>query len=217
MTTNKKSIAAKKTAQASNQFTKTATQAAQKTADTAKETVKSHISALESNAVTTDQMVHAGTEAVKDFLAAGTEEAQKTQEKVLSFSKENLEKWTESTDKTVRTFAEAFAVNKEQVDALLESSKLAGELSRELHEEFLAEINTFFAENVELSKELLACRTLNDVVEVQNRAVQQHLALFFNNSARLTETWFKLATEVAEPISTQASQATARLNKTLAA
>lgn len=221
MATKKKNTAAKKAAQTTKTTQKavadTTVKAAKHTAAVANEVVNNQFSALESKAVTPDHMVHAGTEAVKDFLSAGTQEAQITQEKVLSFSKENIEKWTQSTDKTVRSFAEVFAVNKEQFDALMESSKIAGDLGRDLHEQFLAEVNTLFSENVELSKDLLACRTLNDLVEVQNRAFQSNLSHFFEQSARLTDAWFKLATDAAEPINTQATQATARLNKSLAA
>lgn len=214
MTTAKKQTATQKpAAQAVKPSEKTAERVAEATAAT----VKSNVSALESKAVTPDQMVHAGTEAIKDFIAAGTQEAQKTQEKVLLMSQENLEKWSKSTDKTVRSFAEIFAVNKDQVDALMESSKIATDLGRDLHEKFVADVNALFSENVELSKDLLACRTLNDLVEVQNRVLQCNMSHFFSQSARLSEVFFKLATDVAEPISTQATQATVRLNKSLAA
>lgn len=222
MTTKKKNNTAKKASKTAKNVQKTtekatATVAAQSTAAVKEATNNNQFSALESKAVTPDHLMHAGTEAVKDFLSAGTQEAQKTQEKVLSFSQENIEKWTQSTDKTVRSFAEIFAVNKEQFDAVMESGKIAGDLSRDLHEQLLKEVNALFSENVELSKELLACRTLNDLVEVQNRAFQSSVSHFFEQSVRLTDTWFKLATDAAEPINTQATQATARLNKSLAA
>lgn len=217
MTTKKKTSAAKKGAQSAKTAQKAAIKTTEKAVEATAQTAASQLSALDSNVVTPDHMVHAGTEAVKDFLSAGTQEAQKTQEKVLSFSKENIEKWTQSTDKTVRSFAEIFSLNQAQADALMESGKIAGDLGRDLHEQLLAEINALFSENVELSKELLACRTLNDMVEVQNRAFQSNLSHFFEQSARLTDAWFKLATDAAEPINTQATQATARFNKSLAA
>lgn len=213
MTNAKKPTAAKPVAEAVKTTEKAAEKATEKTASA----VKSNVSALESRAVTPDQMVHAGTEAVKDFIAAGTQEAQKTQEKVLSISKENIEKWSETTDRTVRSFVEIFAANQDQVEALLESSKIATDLGRDLQEQLVSEINALFSENVELSKELLACRTLNDLVQVQNRALQSNVSHFFNQSARLSEAWFKLAIDAVEPINTQAAQVTARLNKSLAA
>jgi hypothetical protein len=214
MANAKKSASAKKTtAQAQKTVKKTAESAEAQ----AQKNVKSTFSAIDSNAVTADHMVHAGTEAVKDFIAAGTQEAQHAQEKVLHLSQESLEKWTQSTDKTVRNFITTFALNKEQVDALMESGKIAGDVSRDLQESLMSELNALYNEQVALSKDMLACRTLNDMVELQNRAMQSTMQHLFNHSARMTDAWFKLATDAVEPINTQAAQTTARLNKTLAA
>lgn len=175
------------------------------------------LSAIESKAATPDQILYAGTEAAKDFITAGTLEAQKTQEKMLNMSAEGIQNLSKNADMATRQLAEAFSVSREQFDALLESGKIAGDVSRELHDRLVTDMNSLFNENVELSKDLLACRTLNDLVEVQNRALQSNLSRFFDNSARLTDAWFKLATEVAEPVATQSSQVATRINKALAA
>lgn len=218
MANAKKSTQAKKApAQAAKTVKNTADNVAKNAQKHAEEQTKSAFSAIDSNAVTADHMVHAGTEAMKDFIAAGTQEAQHAQEKVLHLSQESLEKWTQSTDKTLRNFIATFALNTEQVDALMESGKIAGDVSRDLQESLMSELNALYNEQVALSKDMLACRTLNDVVELQNRAVQSTVQHMFNHSARMTEAWFKLATDAVEPINTQATQATVRLNKTLAA
>lgn len=195
---------------------KTAAKATEQFVETASKTAP-RLSAIESNATTPDQMLHAGTEAAKDFLKAGTMEAQKTQEKVLSFSREGLEHFSKNADKTARSMAEVFSVSREQFDALMESGKIASDLGRDLHSNMVNEMNTLFTENMELSKELLSCRTLNDLVEIQNRALQCNLSRFFENSARLTDAWFKLATDAAEPVATQSTHVATRLNKAIAA
>lgn len=191
----------------------TAEKAAEKVSDN---TIRS-ISAVESKVATPDQMVHAGTEAVRDFIAAGTQEAQKTQEKVLSLGREGMESWSKAAEQATRSLAQNFSVNKEQFDALMESGKIVSDLGREFHEQLVADANALFSENVELSKDLLACRTLNDLVEIQKRAVQSNVSRMLDQSARLTETWFRFATEAAEPLCTQASKASHHLNKTFAA
>lgn len=187
--------------------------AAEKVADN---TIRS-ISAVESKVATPEQMVHAGTEAVRDFIAAGTQEAQKTQEKVLSLGRESVENWSKAADQATRTLTQAFSISKDQFDALMESGKIVSDLGREFHEQLVAETNALFSENVELSKDLLACRTLNDLVEIQKRVVQNNVSRILDQSARLTETWFRFSTEAAEPLSTQASKTSRHLSKTLAA
>lgn len=167
-------------------------------------------------ASTTEQFAKAETEAVKDFLQTGSAEVQRNQEKAMNFGRESMEKWTENTDKAMRSANEAMAMGNDHFNAMLESSKTATEIGKELHESFVAEINELFSENVELSKELLACRSLTDLMDVHNRALQTNLSHFFNNSARMTEAWFKLATEVSEPLNAQASQVSKRLNNAFA-
>lgn len=200
-----------------NPHQKKAVNTAEKNAEKAVDNTIRSISAVESKVATPEQMVHAGTEAVRDFIAAGTQEAQKTQEKVLSLGRESMESWSKAADQATRSLTQAFSLNQEQFDALVESSKIIGDLSREFHEQLIAETNALFSENVELSKDLLACRTLNDLVEIQNRAVQSNISRALDQSARLTETWFRFATEAAEPLSTQASKTSRQLSKSLAA
>lgn len=204
---------------ASNAASDTVAKATQAAAQNMESAVKStsHLSAIDSNVNTPDQMVQAGAAAVKDFIAAGTQEAQKTQQKVMSLGNESLQNWSKTADQAVRSLNDALALSKEQLDAVMESSKIATDLSRELHEKFVAECNDLFSENVELSKNMLECRTLNDLVEIQNRALQSNLSRFFDQGANFTEAWFRLATEASEPLSAQANQVTSRMKRTLAA
>lgn len=161
--------------------------------------------------------VFAGSEVVKDFLSAGSQEAKRAQERAFSFGRDHFEKWTAGADKTARKFTESFALSKDGVDALVEYSKIATDLGKEYQEEVTAEWNEICAETVETAKELLACRTLNDYIELQNRLVQTNVNRAVAQSARLTDLWYKLTTEAAEPISAQVNRATQKLNKTLAA
>lgn len=189
-------------------------QSATKTAANAtEEAVRAGRDNVASFAATSDQLSQSGTEAVREFLTTSAHELQRNQEKAFSFGREHIEKLSESADKASRTFGEAFSASKEHVDALLESTRLATELGKELQEQLVADTNELFNEHVELSKELLACRNLQEAVELQGRAIQANFTCFFNNSARLTEAWFRLATEVSEPLNAQGSQLATRLNK----
>lgn len=161
------------------------------------------------------EFINTGTEVVKDFLSAGSQEAKRAQEKVLSFSREHVEKWASGADQTARSLNEGFAISKEGVDALVEYSKIAGDLSKEYQQEVTAELNEAYAETVATAKELLACRTVKDYVELQTRVFQTSVARAFDQSARLTDLWFKLTTEAAEPLNSQVNRSTQRLNKVL--
>jgi hypothetical protein len=203
---------------AANTSVKAVAAATTASVNAAESAVKSapRLSAIDSNVSTPDAMVHAGTTAMKDFVAASAQEAQKTQEKVLSMGNEGLQNWNKASDQAVRSFNEAFAIGKEHLDAVMESSKIATDLSRDLHEKFVSECNDMFAENVELSKSMLECRTLNDVMEIQSRTVQNNLSRFFEQTARAADAWFKIATEASEPLHSQANQVTGLIKKNFA-
>ncbi|MBN67492.1 MAG: hypothetical protein CMM94_08020, partial [Rickettsiales bacterium] len=74
-----------------------------------------------------------------------------------------------------------------------------------------------FAENVELSKDMFNCRTLNDVFEMQNRVMKTNLDNFFSESLKMSQLMFQCASEVAEPINQRISETTERLTKNMAA
>ncbi|MCH2546172.1 MAG: phasin family protein [Alphaproteobacteria bacterium] len=206
----------KKTIQAAEEAVHTAVNSNQQNAENAIRNT-TRLSAVDSLASSPDDLVHAGNAAVKDFMAASAEEAKKTQEKVLSMSKDNVTSLSNNAEKTTRSMSEVFSANQEQLDAVIESSKITSELCRDMQENFVAECNAMFNESVEISKDLLGCRTLNDFVEIQNRAVQNSMSHFFNQSASFADAWFKLATEASEPISTSASEVTNRLSKKIVA
>lgn len=178
---------------------------------------KPRISAIETQVHTTDQFVQAGTEAVRDFIAAGTEEAQRAQAKVLSASREQVEKWASTADQSARAVTEFLALGKDSLEAYVESGKIITDLSKELQEDVVASLNENFARNVELAKDLLACRTVNDLVEIQNRSLQANINQITNATARWSDMWFKLTTEAAEPLNAQVAEASQRISKTLAA
>ena len=159
----------------------------------------------------------ANSNTVKDFVSAGSQEARRAQERAFSFGRDHMEKWMSGSDKTARGLGEAFAVSKDGVDALVEYSKIATELSKDFQQEVTAEWNELCTETVENAKDLLACRTLNDYVELQNRLLQQNVNRLVSQGARVTDLWFKLTTEAAEPINSQVNRTTSRINKALVA
>lgn len=209
-TTNK---APKNTATKAAKSGNNTAQAAKKTAEAA----KPKLSAIESNVRTADQFAHAGAETAKDFLAGGADRAREQQEEVLAFSRDYLKNWTQSADQTSEALHEAFKLGQENIDAAVESGKIASDLGKEFHEQLVKEVNELFAENIESAKELLACRTVQDYLDLQQRSWQSNFGHLVNQSTRWTDLWFRLTTDASEPLNTQTSKAASRLKNNLAA
>lgn len=161
-------------------------------------------------AATVEKFNKASTDVAREAIAITSEEATRNQAKIVEASRDHFEQ--------VKTGAtEIVSFGKQNLEALVESGKAATETAKEFHERLVAETNEVYSENVQFSKELLACRNLGDLAEVQSRVLQSNMNRFFENTARMTDTWFKLATTAAEPLGQQATQVAERLKKNLAA
>ena len=77
--------------------------------------------------------------------------------------------------------------------------------------------NKNFSQNVELSKEVLQIRTLNDLFDLGTRFMKTNLDSFFSQSVKLSEKLFQTATEVSEPLNERISESADRISKAMAA
>lgn len=163
--------------------------------------------AVTTTAANVENFTKGAADVARENIAITREEATRNQEKIAEASREHLENGA----------AEITAFGKQHFETLVETGKSVTEAAKELQERLVSEANEVYSENVQFSKELLACRNLGDFAEVQSRAVQSNLHRLFDNTARLTDAWFKLATTAAEPLNQQANQVAERLKKNLAA
>lgn len=189
----------------------------QSAANLAEKGKQAALKAVESTREATGKVVNMSADAVKEFWETGAKEARNTQEKVLAYGREHSRNLAKSTDSAARNFADAVEISREHAEALVESSNVAAEYARKIAEQVYAYANTSFASGVEHSKNLFSCRTMNDVVELNNRAFMSNVDALFNESVKLSELVFKLATEVVEPVQARASQTSERITRAMAA
>lgn len=177
---------------------------------THKKPIPSVKAAVTSTVANVENFAKANAETVRENIAVTGEEVKRNQEKLVNASRDHVENLQKGA-------SEVAAFGKQHLETLVEAGKSVTETAKELQEKMVAETNELYSENVQFSKELLACRNLGDFAEVQSRVLQSNLNRFFDNTARLTDVWFKMATTAAEPISQQANQVAERLKKNLAA
>ncbi|MFW0776727.1 MAG: phasin family protein [Rickettsiales bacterium] len=146
-----------------------------------------------------------------------TGEVQKAQEEIFSISREGVENLTESAEKASKLISEGVALSRDNIEACVECSNLAASFSKDISAEISESANKAFSDNVELAKEFFACRTLNDIVELQNRAAKNTLDNFFQQSFAFSNLFFEYGNEALEPINERVSKATQQISKTLAA
>lgn len=71
--------------------------------------------------------------------------------------------------------------------------------------------------NTEALKDLMACKTINDLTEAQNRLSQQNFDELMQNATKLSEICIKVCTEAFDPINDQFSKAIKKASEQMAA
>lgn len=136
--------------------------------------------------------------------------------KMFSFmGKDGAAQIQKSSDMASRSVGEMMSMSKENVDACVACSNVAVSTSKHVGAELFNYANKSFSQNVEMSKELFGCRTLNDMFDLQSKVMKTNLDHFFSESVKMSEMIFKSATKAAEPLNETVSRTAKRLSKSL--
>lgn len=184
--------------------------------DATQKAARTTLAAVESTRNSAENVVKIGGKAVKDFMASSAEEAQKAQEKVFALGREGAENLAKSADVVTKALSEAVEMSRENVETCIECANLSASLVKDVSAEVFESANKAFSDNVELSKDLFACRTLSDMFELQNRIVKNNIDSFFNQSVKLSGMVFEYSTEALEPINERFASTAEQMTQILA-
>ena len=122
-------------------------------------------------------------------------------------SKPNFEKLT----------SDAAASSKEHLDALAKSGALLSKGSEELIKTYIGLVQNSAEKSSEAVKSLMACKTLNELTETQNKLAQDSFETFMSGFTKLSELTVKLANTSLEPINTQFTKSMKKASEAAAA
>ena len=162
-------------------------------------------------------LVSAGTNAISEMVSASSSQAQKVQEKAVAVVRESAEHLSRSAQAATRSLDDAMNVSHEQIEAIMQYSNVTGEATRKLMDELFSFTNEFFARNVELSREVFSCRTMNDAMDLQNKMIQSNVDSVLTEASKISEMMFECATQVCDPIGERMSEVMERFSKSVAA
>lgn len=129
----------------------------------------------------------------------------------------NMEKISKTADTAQRSLNDVVELSRENAEAIVEAGNIAVGASKQVSAEVVNYVNTAFSHNVELSKQIFTCRTLNDMFDLNNKFVKSNLDAFFSESVKVSELLFQCATDISEPLNERLSETTQRLSKSFAA
>lgn len=144
-------------------------------------------------------------------------EAAKGGEKAFSFGKDAGAQFQKGAQGATKAVNEAVELSRENAEAAMECGNIAVNVSKNISAEIINYANKAFAQNVELSKQIFNCRTLNDMFDLSSKFFKSNLDGFFNESVKVSELAFAGASEISEPLNERFSESTERFVKAVAA
>lgn len=181
----------------------------------ASKAAKNTYNAVQSSKASAENVVKFGSNAAKSFLSAGAGEAKKVQDKVIALSRNGAEKIAKSADAVTKAMYDSISSSRDNIEAAVECGNVTAALAKDLSSEVFEFANKSFADSVEISKELFACRTINDMMELQNRVMKNVMDNAFAQGSRISELMFEYSSDALEPINERVSQATSKFSKHL--
>jgi hypothetical protein len=200
--------------------TKKPTRSVRKPATAAKSTATKAARATSSaaaDAMQSDAVMKMGADTIRQMMEqVGNPKMQEDMQKqMFNMSQESAAQMAKSADSASRSLNEIFALSKDNADAAVTCSSIAVNASKSMGAEMFNYANKSFSQNVEMSKEIFGCRTINDMFDLQSKVVKANLDHFFNESVKMSEMLFNSANEISEPINDCVSENTTRLSKAM--
>ena len=148
------------------------------------------------------------------FVKAGQEQAAKTFEQTASATKEQVEKLSAQL---LKLSAELQALNKGNVEALVESTTIASKGAEELSREVDAYAQASFDKSVTTGKALLTAKTLQEVIDLQTDYVKASFDAFTAEASRLQDLTTRVTSAAFAPLNARLNVTVETLSKPLAA
>ena len=131
-----------------------------------------------------------------------TKQIQEGYDEMMDFGKEQMEKFFKfegSADMT-KSYEEAMAFNKENVDAVVKSSSIAAKGVQDVASLFVEITKSAIEGNVEASKKLFECKNPQEALEMQTEMMKSGYDKMIADATRISEASTKIAEEAAKPL-----------------
>jgi len=152
--------------------------------------------------------------ATDEAVKAGTAAFEQGYDQFVSMTKAQVEKMFPAAAKN---FDELAAFNKANYEAAVKAGQVAAKSFETLGQAITAYNQEAFQASVEGTQALFACKTFQDVVELQTKQVQANLDKAMTQGAKVGELATKAASDAVEPVNAQVTKAFKAFTKQAAA
>lgn len=185
---------------------------------TKKTTKAADVKTVESKAAeTVEAAVTAGKEAVETVVKAGTDAAAKGYEKAVAVSKEQVEAAAKAGADAFKGYEDVIAYNQNNMEAVMKAGAIWTKGIQDLSREMTVLANTSMEQSVAATKQILGCKSVEEVVAVQSDLAKTNYDKAVAESRKLSDMSIKLAENAAAPITVRVNETVATFSKPLAA
>ena len=160
-------------------------------------------SKFENGAAGVETIVEAGNKAAESFVKASSEAAVKGYERAFAMSKENVEAAVKAGAEAFKGYENVAGLGKDNAEAVVKSSQILAKGMENLSSRWIELARTSFDDSIAASKALMSCKSMKDFVDVQGNLVRTSIDKVVSESAAITETATKLASEAMAPIASR--------------
>lgn len=161
--------------------------------------------------------VAANKETVDTFMKAGSEVASQGVEKVVAMNQEQIAAAIKAGTDAFKGYEDIVAYNKANVDAVMKANQVLVKGAQDINKVLFGLAQSSLEDSVAMTKKILGCKSLKDVVEVQSDFAKANYKKSVDEGRKLTDLSVKLAEEAAAPLTSQVSETVERFTKPLAA
>ncbi len=163
---------------------------------------------------TIETAVASGKEHFEKFAKTSSEAAQKSYEQVMQVSQENFQK---ASDATLKSYDDMVALNKKNVDALIQASTIVAKGAEELSKAAMAFQKASMENSVEMAKKFATCKDANELVSLQSSFTKESYEKLVSEAKKLSDMSNKVATEALAPIQVRINENMEKMSKPIAA
>ena len=151
---------------------------------------------------------------VETVVKAGTAAAKASYEQAVQLTKDQVEK---ASQNFFKGYGELAALSKENLEAFVQSSQIVAKGAETFGKEWMGFAQAAVEQNVAAVQNLVAAKTLKELVELQNDWAKKAFDTAVAESAKLSEMGVKTANDAFEPIKTRVNVTVEKLFKQSAA
>ncbi len=161
--------------------------------------------------------VNAGKETVESVVKAGTEAASQGVEQAVAMSQEQVAAAVKAGSEVFENYEDVIAFNKENFDAVVSANTSLVQGIQAFNTEFFAIAQASLEQNAKATQKFFACKSVQEVVAVQNDLVKSNYSAALDKSRKLSDLGVKVAENSTAPLAARVNVAVEKITKPLAA